>query len=63
MPTNDVVRQFAVDIERNRAALIQLQKACKRNTICNVVLGIGLAITGSELYLIEKESKKDDKKK
>lgn len=63
MPTNDVVRQFAIDIERNRVMLKQLQKTCKRNTAINIILGIGLVITGAELYLIERESKKDGKDK
>lgn len=54
--TSDVVRQFAIDIER-------LQKQCRNNTIANVILTAGLVVCAAELYLIEHESEKDDKKK
>lgn len=57
--TNDVVRQFATDIERQRAAIIKLQKAYKGQAIFDIALGAGIVILGVELYLLEKEKDKE----
>ena len=51
---NDIVRQFAIEIERNSVAIAKLQKGNSRLTLVSVVLGIGLVVTGTELYLFEK---------
>lgn len=56
MLNDNVVRQFAIDIER-------LQRQCKANAACNIIFGIGLTLCGIELFLLERDSKQNTEEK
>ena len=51
---NDIVRTFATQIERNTSAIASLKKSNNILFTLTAVFGLGLAVTGTELYLYEK---------
>lgn len=61
MLTNEVVRQFATDIEAHRTAILTL-KRCTHGLIAgNILLCAAILLVGAELYLIEKDGRNRDK--
>lgn len=52
------INKMATDIERHRAALVALTKSLKTAHWCTAILAVILGITVLELYMLEKELKK-----
>lgn len=61
MMTNEVVRQFATDLEVHRTAILALRKCTHGLIAVDILLCAGILLIGAELYLIEKDGRNKDK--